>query len=252
MKQLLDYILEYKQRVKNSFDYDAIRSAIENCKPTFFGKCVDMTLLWTPQIYFDYNNGWAAGKPADDKFKKKYNKITLGTSGICFISFYAEKKLFKKNEFFGRLDFWYSTADYSDEEKKNIEEVIKYVKSKFNAEVPVQHEWGAQSYFKFTTYEELEEFLKGLEEAINKFNTNYDKNNAAYIYFDKNEAEQNSADKKKQYEIVTAQEEIVKLNKELEDIKKAATASDTDLTPLMDMTKKKIDFFKNQIKELEK
>ena len=38
----------------------------------------------------------------------------------------------------------------------------------------------------------------------------------------------------------------------VEDIKKAATASDTDLTPLMDMTKKKIDFFKNQIKELEK
>lgn len=252
MKDLKQFILEYKKRIKNSFDYVEIRKTIESCKPTFWGKLVDIEALWTPQIYFIYDKGWAAGEPDKEFFHgKDYKNIELGSSTVLFISFYAEKKLFKENILRGTVNLGYPNL-FNDEDKKNWEEVEKYMESKFNAEHYGGKILGTQKYFEFKTYEELEELLKGLEKVINEYNTNYDKTNAAYLYFDKNEAEQNSSDKKKQYEIMTCEEEIVKLNKQLEDVKKAASASDTDMTTLIDAINEKIKFFKDKKEKIEK
>ena len=247
MKNLTQYILEYKSRVKKSFDYAAIKSAIENCKPKFFGNNVCMNLLWTPQIYFKYEKGWSTDKPNKELFHgKDYKDITLGASTVLYIDWFAKKHIFKDNEFIGRLGCFYPDIN-NDDDKKNWEEIEKFLESKYNAKTKDNCD-----YIKFDSYEELEEILKGLESIVNEYNTNYDNNNAAYLYFDKNEAEQNSSDKKKQYEIMTCEEEIVKLNKELEDVKKAASASDTDMTVLMDAINEKIQFFKNKKDDLEK
>lgn len=246
MKSIGEYIVEYKERKKKAFDYIGIRNKIVSCKPTFWGKVVDIEALWTPQIYFVYDKGWSAGEPDKEFFHgKDYKEITLGSSTVLFISFYAEKKLFKKNILRGTVHLGYPNL-FTDEDKKNWEEVEKYMESKFNAETPEDKTFGKQKYFEFETYEELEELLKGLEQVINKYNNNYDKNNAAYLYFDENEAKNNASDKRKQYEIRTCQEEIVKLNKQLEDVNRAASASDTDMTALIDSIKEKIEFFKKK------
>ena len=84
------------------------------------------------------------------------------------------------------------------------------------------------------------------DEVIKEYNTNYNKNNAAYLYFDEKEASDNAIDKKKAYEILSYDEEIVKLNKQLEDVKDAASASDTDMTTLIDSIKEKIEYFKKK------
>ena len=76
MKDLKTFILEYKERIKKSFDYEAIKSSIENCKPKFFGNNVCMNLLWTPQIYFIYDKGWAAGEPDKEFFHGKTIRIS--------------------------------------------------------------------------------------------------------------------------------------------------------------------------------
>ena len=243
MKSIWEYIVEYKERKKKSFDYVDIRNKIVSCKPTFWGKVVNIRALWTPQIYFEYSGGWSAGEPRSGK---NYKEITLGSSAVLFISFYAEKKLFKKNILRGSVTVGCPNL-FTDEDKKNWEEVEKYMESKFNAETPEDKTFSSKrKYFEFETYEELEELLKGLEKVINKYNNNYDKNNAAYLYFDENEAKNNASDKRKQYEIRTCQEEIVKLNKQLEDVNRAASASDTDMTVLIDSIKEKIEFFKKK------
>ena len=61
----------------------------------------------------------------------------------------------------------------------------------------------------------------------------------------------NSQFKKHQYELVSCDEKISSLNKELEDIEKAAEGSDVDLTPLIDITKEKIEYFKKSKENLE-
>jgi len=241
MKDLKQFILEYKARIKKSFDYKTIKQTIESCKPSFFGKSVSMAILWTPQIYFNYDKGWSTGKPNKELFHgKDYKEITLGASTVLFIEWFAKKHIFKDNEFTGRLGCFYPNI-MNDDDKHNWEEVEKYLESKYNAKTQDNCD-----YIKFDSYEELEEILKDLEKIINEYNTNYDKNNAAYIYFDKSEAEQNSSDKKKQYQILSCEEEIIKLNKQLEDTKKAASASDTDLSVVIDMINDKIKFFKNK------
>lgn len=247
MKDLKQFILEYKKRIKKSFDYRVIKQTIESCKPKFFGNEVYINLLWTPQIYFQYDKGWSAGKPDKKSFHgKDYKEITLGASTVLFIEWFAKKHIFKDNEFTGRLCCFCPNI-MNDDDKHNWEEVEKYLESKYNAKTKDNCD-----YIKFDSYEELEEILKGLESIVNEYNTNYDNNNAAYLYFDKNEAEQNSSYKKKQYEIMTCDEEIVKLNKELEDVKKVASASDTDMTVLMDAINEKIQFFKNKKEKIEK
>ena len=240
MKDLKQFILEFKERKVKSFDYKLLKDKIENCKPKFFGNSVFIDILWAPEIYFHYSNGWSADKPRNNGEDKKYNDISLGASTIMCVDFYATKNLFKENDLSGRISC-FAPSIINDEDNDNWDAVKEYLKSKFNAK-----DISGCDYIAFKTYGELEEILKELESVINKYNTKFEKNSPAYLYFDKSEAEQNSADKKKQYEITTCEEEIVKLNKYLEDVKKAASASDTDLTTLIDATKEKIEYFKKK------
>ena len=247
MDKITQFTQEYQERKKKSFDYQKIKELIESCKPTFWGKSVDISLLWVPEIFFIYHGGWSAGRPNKDFFDgRNYNKIDLGKSAKLYVHFYAEKKLFKPNVYFGRVDFLYFHDKLNTEEEKNQEEMIKFIKSKYNAETPAQFNDSAQPYFKFTTYEELETFLKEFEFIINKYNTNYHKNNSTYVYFDKDEAIQNSIYKKKEYEILMCDKEIVKLGNQLKEVNNVVSASDCDLTILINDVKSKLQFFENK------
>jgi len=225
--------LKYNERVKKTFNYEKIKSAIETCKPKFFGNNVCIDLLWTPQIYFDYANGWAAGKPNKKNFNgSNYIGVTLGTSPRLFIDWYVSKNLFKKNEAIGKIGFFYPEV-INDDEKSNWEEIQKYLESKYNAKDQENN-----NYIKFCSYKELEIFLKELEDIINKYNIK--RNNEAYFYFDKNEASCNAEIKKVKYEILSCDETLVNLYKQLEDTNKAATASDVDMTVLINSINDKI------------
>lgn len=249
MKDIVQYILEYKYRKVKSFDYKLLKERIEKeiNKPKFLGKWSCIPILWTPQIYFIYGRDdcWSAGKP-DNEFhdNKNYTEIKLGSSDVMFIEFYVEKKLFKQNIFEGYIEWSFHNKINDDD--TNLDEVENFLNKKSNYTVPAEGSWPEQKKIKFESYEELEKILKELETIINRHNTKCDKNEPTYLYFDKSEAEQNSEEKKKQYEILTYEEEIVKLTKQLEDVEKAASASDTDLSTLMDSIKEQIENFKKK------
>ena len=180
--------------------------------------------------------------PISHYFKNKFyfNKLFIH---LVYSSKYII--LFKKNSFSGKLAcFEQKPLDNANDDNWN--EISKYLQSKYNAK-----DLAGYDYCEFNSYEELEEILKGLEKLINQYNTNYDKNNPTYLYFNYDEAKQNSTDKKNSYEILSCEEEIVKLNKQLEDVKKAASASDTDLTVLIDDINDKIKFFKDKKSKIE-
>lgn len=247
MKNLTEYILEFKQRKTKTFDYWKIEKAIKECKPTFLGKNVCIDILWAPQIYFIYDKGWCAGKPNDDpnwSNGKKHNGIKLGETAVLFLDFFAEKKLFKKDIFKGYISW--ILPDKINDDDTNCDELESYLNKMSNYEVPAQGSWPAQKKIEVESYEELEKYLKEIEKIINTHNTKCDANEPTYLYFDKAEASFNAKYKKTQYELLSCEEEIVKLNKQLEDIKKAASASDTDLTALIDATEEKIQYFKKK------
>jgi len=249
MKDLTQYILEFKERRTKGFNYSLIEKTIKGCKPSFWGEAVCFDILWIPQIYFNYNDGWRSyDKPRNNGEDKNYNGISLDESPVMFIDFYAEKKLFKENIARGYIS-WILPSKINDDDT-NCDELEKFLKEKTN-DITKERD-NAQERIKFESYEELEKYLKEIEKIINTHNTKCDKNEPTYLYFDKTEASLNAKFKKQQYEILSCEEEIVKLNKQLENIEKAASASDTDLTALIDSTKEKIEYFKNQKKQLEK
>jgi len=238
MRNLKDFILEYKERHNNSFDYEGIKNVIQNCKPSFFGKNVCLDILWRPEIIFSKENGWEQNKKTK---LYKYNGIILSESPVMFIDFYAEKKIFKKDIIEGYISWILPNKINNDD--TNCDELEKFLKSKANDK--------NKERIKFTSYEELEKYLKEIEDIINKHNTKCDNNEPTYLFFDKSEATLNAQFKKHQYELISCDEKISSLNKELEDIKKAAEGSDVDLTPLIDITIEKIEYFKNSKKILE-
>lgn len=250
MKSITEYILEYKQRRTTGFNYTKIEQAIKNCKPKLLGNNVCIDILWTPEIYFNYNGGWSAGKP-DDAFHggKHYNGITLGDSSVMFIDFFAAKNIFKKNTLEGYIS-WMLPSKINDDDT-NLDEIKKYLDSKSNYTVNDEDGYPAQKKIKFTSYEELEKYLKEIEDIINKHNTKCDKNEPTYLYFDKTEASLNAQFKKNQYEIISCEEKIVELNKKLEDIKKAEESTDTDLSELKTSIENQINILK-KLKEKNK
>ena len=250
MKDLFNFILEYKERRTTGFNYEKIEEAIKNCKSSFFGNVAFIDILWTPEIYFHYSNGWSSNKPRNNGEDKKYNSISLGASTVMGIDFYAEKKLFKKDIFEGYI-FWILPSKVNEDDT-NCDELEKYLNKVANYETPKQTGLSPQKKIKVESFEELKKYLEEIETIVNKHNTKCEKNEPTYLYFDKDEAQQNSSSKKQQYEILSCEEEIVKLNKELEDIKRAAEASDVDLTTLMDACKEKIEYFKNKKKNIGK
>lgn len=249
MKQLLNFILEYKERRTKGFNYAKIEETIKKCKPSFFGNAAWIEILWTPQIYFNYDKGWSAGKPSESQGGKKYNGITLGTSPRMFINFYAEKKLFKNNIFEGYISW--ILPDKLNDDDTNCDELEKYLDKMSNYTGKDEINNIEFKKIKVESYEELKKYLNEIEDIINKHNTKCDKNEPTYLYFDETEASLNSQFKKKQYEILSCEEEIAKLNKELESINKAASASDVDLTSLIDSCQQKIEYFKSQKKKIE-
>jgi len=255
MKQLIQYLLEYKERKTKSFDYNLLKERIEKekNKPKFMGNWGYIDILWTPQIYFIYDKGWSAGEPnKDPKWfgGKKHTDIHLGTSDVMSVEFYSAKKIFKPNVFEGYISW--SFHDKVNDDDTNLDEVENFLNKKSNYTVPAEGSFPEQKKIKFESYEELESILKELESIINKHNTKCDKNEPTYLYFDKSEATQNASYKKNQYEILTCEEEIVKLSKQLEDVKKAASASDTDLTSLIDSIKEKIEYLKKKKEDISK
>ena len=244
MKSITEYILEYKERRTTGFNYEKIESTIKNCKPKFLGNTVCLDILWVPQIYFNYDNGWSAGKPDNEFHKaKNYNNISLGTSPVMFIDFYAEKKLFRENVLNGYIS-WLLPSKINDDDT-NLNEVENYLNSKANYTVPKSNISGEQKKIKFSSFEELKKYLEDIENIINKHNTKCDKNEPTYLYFDKAEASLNSQFKKNYYELISCEEKIVNLNKQLEDINKAEKDTDTKLDELKSS-------IENQIKMLKK
>lgn len=255
MKQLIQYLLEYKERKTKSFDYNLLKERIEKekNKPKFMGNWSCMPILWIPQIYFIYDKGWSAGEPnKDPKWfgGKKHTDIHLGKSDVMFIEFYSAKKIFKPNVFEGYIS-WTLPSEINEDDT-NLKEIEKFLEKKANYTIPAEGSFPEQKKIKFESYEELESILKELESIINEHNTKCDKNEPTYLYFDPSEAEQNSYDKKKQYEILTCEEEIVKLTKQLADVENAAKASDTDLTILIDSIKEQIENFKRKKEDISK
>ena len=250
MKDITQYILEFKARRTKGFNYSLIEKTIKGCKPSLLGKNVFLDILWTPEIHFNYNNGWSADKPRSNKNgeDKNYNEISLSESPVMFIDFYAEKKLFKDNIFKGYIS-WILPTKLNDDDT-NCDELEKFLKEKTN-DVIKDREY-AQDRIKFESYEELEKYLKEIEKIINTHNIKCDKNEPTYLYFDKTEASLNAQFKKSQYEILSCEEEIVKLSKQLEDVEKTASASDTDLTSLIDSIKEKIEYLKKKKENIKK
>jgi len=245
MKTLTEFILEYRERRNKSFDYVKIKNAIKNCKPSFFGKNVCLDILWRPEIRFSKDGGWKINKKSKSY---EYKGITLSESPVMFIDFYAEKKLFKKDVIEGYISW--ILPDKLNKDDTNCDELEKFLKSKVN-DVIKDRDY-AQERIKFTSYEELEKYLNEIEDIINKHNTKCDTNEPTYLFFDRTEATLNSQFTKHQYELKSCDEKISSLNKELEDIEKAAEGSDVDLIPLMDITKEKIEYFKRSKENLEK
>lgn len=248
MKDITQFILEFKSRRTKGFDYLGIKKAIQGCKPSFFGKNVFLDILWTPEIYFNYSNGRAYSKPRNNGEDKNYDGISLSESSVMFIDFYAEKKLFKENTIVGYIT-WILPSKINDDDT-NCDELEKFLKEKTNDVIKDgEHR---QERIKFESYEELEKYLKEIEKIINVHNTKCEKNEPTYLYFDKTEASLNAQFKKKQYEILTCEDEIVKLTKQLEDVENAAKASDIDLTALMDSIKEQIENFKRKKEDISK
>lgn len=239
MKSIIEYILEYKERRTKGFNYEKIESAIKNCKPKFLGNNACIDILWTPEIYFNYNNGWSTLSEHDGR---KYNGISLRANSVMFIDFYAEKKLFKENILEGYISWWLPSKINDDD--TNLDEVQNYLNSVANYETPKDGEYDSQKKIKFTSYEELEKYLKEIEAIINKHNTKCDKNEPTYLYFDETEARLNAQFKKTEYEIVSCEEKIVELNKQLEDVKKAEKDTDTNLDELKTSIERQIAMLK--------
>jgi len=246
MKDITQFILEFKSRRTKGFNYSEIKKAIQGCKPSFFGKNVFLDILWRPEIYFNYSNGRAYGKPRNNGEDKNYDGISLSESPVMFIDFYAEKKLFKENTIVGYIT-WILPSKINDDDT-NCDELEKFLKEKTN-DVIKDREY-SQERIKFESYEELEKYLKEIEKIINEHNTKCEKNEPTYLYFDKTEASLNAQFKKNQYEILSCEEEIVKLSKQLEDVKKAASASDTDMTTLIDSINDQIKMIKDKKENL--
>ena len=249
MKDLRNYILEYKQREIKSFDYKKIEDTIKSLQSSFFGKELAMGILWRPEIHFDYSDGgWSSGKPDDDFHGgKHYKGISLGASDALFIEFYGEKKLFKDNIFEGYI-VWYLPPNMNEDDT-NYDELEKYLNSAANYTVPNKGNFPefkdvVYKKIKCNSYEELEKHLKKIEEIVNKHNNKCDKNEPTYLYFSKDEATANAKFKKQEYEIISTEEKIVELNKQLKEVEKAENDTDTDLSELKLSIQKQIDMLK--------
>lgn len=229
-KQLL-----YKPRVIKSFDYETIKEKINSCKPKLLTNNIYIDSgLCVPQVRYGHSR--YIDEPSEDFLKNKdYREIELNYDEICLISFWATKHLFKKDEFTGRVDItWF--RKYNDYEKFK-----EYVESTYNAITP----YGKQKYFKFTTYEELEGFLKGLESVVNEIDE-------SYFYFDHSEAIDAASVVKNNFLVKQYEKDLVELNNKLEQTKNTEEKQKIDLCELINELKTNIKETKRKLRNLYK
>lgn len=221
--------MNYKKRIKKSFDYEKIKTAVTKSINNPSAPWTDMWLLWTPGIRFR-GNGWSS---VDYPLEKTYD-VEARTGGVLFLTFGTEKNFFrKKKDFFGQVRFLYI------EEEERCRPVIEYLKSRANI-----HIQGIEDCFSFNTYEELENYLKGLEAVINETCD-------GYIYFDKDEAMENSSIKKDMFSLVAVENELVELDHKLRMAQETQDRQRVNLTEMIEDLKGKINSLKKRMNELQ-
>lgn len=189
-----------------------------------------MWLLWTPGTCFKGNSLPSVDYP----LKKAYDAYSKPNSAL-FLTFGTENNSFfrKKKEFFGQVRF------LCIEEEERCKPVIEYVKSRANTCIK-----GIGDYFNFTTYEELEGYLKGLETVINE-------SCDGYIYFDEYEAMENSRVKKDMFFLVAYENELVELDHKLRMTQETQDRQQINLTEIIEDLKGKINSLKKSMNELQ-
>ena len=221
--------MNYKKRIKKSFDYEKIKTAVTKSINNPSLPWTDMWLLWTPGIRFR-GNSWSS---VDYPLEKTYD-VETNTHSVLFLTFGTEKNFFRrKKDFFGQVRFLYI------EEEERCEPVIEYLKSRAN--ICIQ---GIEKCFNFTTYEELEDYLKGLESIINE-------SCDGYIYFDKDEAMENSCIKKDMFSLVAYENELVELDHNLRMAQETQDRQQVDLAEMIEDLKGKINSIKKRMNELQ-
>jgi hypothetical protein len=214
--------MDYKKRIKKSFDYENIKAATTKAMNARFSERSYMYLLWTPRIFFTGYTWSSANYPFE-----KYYDILTSTNGVCCLEFYTKKSLFGgKKEFFGKI-----YPEFVDEEER-WKPVIEYFKSKANCRT--EDDYG---YFKFSTYDELEDYLKGLETVINE-------SCDGYVYFDEKEAEENSDIKRDMFLLVAYENELVEFDHKIRMAKETQDRRQINLEEMIEDLKKKINGIK--------
>ena len=209
--------MNYKKRVKRTFDYERIKSEIENAKDgVLFGEWTYMNILWVPEIKFN-GNVWSS---YDHPLEKNYRVETMA-DWICCLEFYKHKGLFKK-EFFG------SVVCYCTERQELCEPVVEYFKTKATA----QAQEGMRR-FAFSTYEELEDFLNGLETVVNGCCDDY-------VYFDADEAKENAQIMKDAHLLVAYENELVELDHKMQMARETEERQRVELCGMVEDLKRKI------------
>lgn len=230
--------MHYKERVRKSFDNDYIKGVIEPFKPTFSGGYCSLDLLWAPSIIFEYKNGDSLYEKPD--WNRDYDNVVSSCSNILSITYYAEKRFFRKDLY--KLYISFIIPPTIDE---NLNRLYKFLK--FNVTRSTKLNIGGCGdstvtcyYIDLNSYEELKHMLENIENIINTYNIHYQNNEETYLYFDKNEALKNAEYKKNKYDAISYCKRIIDISRQIDYINSMSKASDVDLTPLSDALNDKI------------
>jgi hypothetical protein len=220
--------MNYKGRIKKSFDYEKIKSEIAENIERASGFWSDVCILWAPELGFR-GNGWSSvGYPLKDEYKAE-----AMTNKVCYLGLRTEKGFFsRKKKFYGYVQYTYF------KEQELCEPVVEYFNVNSNAVTQ-----NGTRYFDFNTYEELETFLKGLETVINETCD-------GYLYFDEDEAMENGHIKKDAFFLVAYENELVEYDNKLRMAQETQDRQQIDLTEMIEDLKKKINDTKTRLTEL--
>lgn len=221
--------MNYKGRIKKSFDYEKIKSEIAENVERASGSWSFVCILWAPEVGF-IGDGWSSvGYPLKDKYKAE-----AITNEVCYLGLRTEKGFFnRKKKFSGCVQYTYFKG----------QELYKPVVEYFNANYNAVTQRG-EHYFEFNTYDELEAYLKGLETVINETCD-------GYLYFDKDEAMENSLIIKDTFFLAAYENELVELDHKLRMAQETQDRQQINLTETIEDLKSKINSLKKSINELQ-
>ena len=220
--------MNYKKRIKKSFDYEKIKSEIAENIERASGFWSWVCILWTPEVGFS-GDGWSSvGYPLKDKYKAE-----AITNEVCYLGLRTEKSFFREKKFYGYVQYY---TYFQGQEL--CAPVVKYFKANYNAVTQ-----RGEHYFEFSTYEELETYLKGLEIVINETCD-------GYLYFDEDEAEESARIIKDVFFLVAYENELVEYDNRLRMAQETQDRQQIDLTEMIEDLKKKINDTKERLTEL--